>query len=388
MRCFLLLCSFCLPLLLVGVSQAFAQGILPASVAGWSSAAPTNTTATAANGLQNLQQVAGPTAAVMKEYEVQSAESVTYTRGSDSFNTVAYSFKDTAGAYGAYSFLRTPDMAPANLTQHSSISSGRALALTGNLVLQFTGKNVRKDAAAIELLVAEAGSHAHWGAYPALPQRLPTQDLIPRSDHFVWGPVALGQFLPLAPGDWLGLSKGAEAALGRYRLDGRDATLVIVDYPTPQIAASQFEQLQTNLGVVAAGSKGASADAAKLGARLLYARRDGTMIALVANAPSVSAANSLLDRFHAGLVLTWNIPVIEKPQPSMVTIVIGTFVGAGEICLFTLAGGIVFAGIRLLIKRMWPGRIFDRALDMEIIELGLGSRPIKGNDLYQMRPPS
>lgn len=377
----------CFLLLLTGASSAFPQGILPSSVAGWNSVAP-QASPTPGASLQNLQQIAGASAAALAEYEVQSAEARTYSRGSNSFTAVAYSFKSTAGAYGAYSFLRTPDMAPANLTQHSSISSGRALALTGNLVLQFTGKNLRKDDDEIELLVAEAGGHAHWGAYPALPQRLPTQNLILRSDHFVWGPVALRQFLPLAPGDWLGLSKGAQAALARYRLDGREATFVVVDYPTPQMAAAQFEQLQTGLGVIATGGGDAKAHSAQAEARPVYAHRDGTMIALVTNAPSAKAASSLLDRFHSGLVLTWNIPVVEKAQPSMVTIVIGTFVGAGEICLFTIVGGLLFAGIRLLVKRLWPGRIFDRAFDLEIIELGLSSRPVKGNDLYQMRPPT
>lgn len=381
--------SFLLTLLLLlpAAPQVLAQGILPSSVAGWNAATPANSANANATGAQALQQIAGPAAAALKEYEIQSAETATYTRGSDSFHAVVYSFKDTAGAYGAYSFLRTPDMAPTNLTQHSSLSPGRALALTGNLVLQFTGKNLRKDSDAIELLVAEAGSHAHWGAYPALPQRLPTQNFIPRSDHFVWGPVALGQFLPLAQGDWLGLSKGAEAELARYRLDGRDATFVVADYPTPQMAAAQLAELQANLGVIAAsGSNKPAARGSVQPSGAVYAHRDGTMIALVTNAPSAKAAGSLLDRFHSGLVLTWNVPVLEKAQPSMVTIVIGTFEGAGEICLFTLAGGIVFAGLRLLIKRLWPGRIFDRAMDLEIIELGLGSRPIRGNDLYQMRP--
>lgn len=379
----------CLTLLLLAAPDLFAQGVLPASVAGWNSAAPANSMNSGTAGLQNLQQIAGPAAPALKEYEIHSVESVTYIRGSDSFVAVAYSFKDTTGSYGAYSFLRTPDMATATLTQHSSISSGQALALTGNLVLQFTGKNIRSDADAIELLVAEAGSHAHWGAYPALPQRLPPERLIPRSDHFILGPTALHEFLPVASGDWLGLSRGAEAALARYRLGGRDATFVVADYPTPQMAAAQLAELQTNLGVVrvdATGSAGAPRALSASGP--VYAHRDGTMIGLVVNAPSQRAAYFLLERFHSGLVLTWNIPVLEKAQPSMVTIVIGTFEGAGEICLFTVGGGILFAFIRLLIKRMWPGRIFDRAFDMEIIELGLGGRFVKGNDLYQMRPPT
>ncbi len=378
----------CLPLLLLTAPKSFAQGILPTSVAGWNSSAVPASQSTAGD----LQQIAGAASAALKEYGAQSAETRTYSHGADSLTATVYSFANTEGAYGAYSFLRTPDMAQANLTQHSSLSQDRALALTGNLVVQFAGKNLHKDSDAIELLVAQAGGHAKWGAYPALPQRLPAEDLVPRSDHYIWGPVALGQFLPFAPGDWLGFSKGAEAELAHYRLGGHDSTLVVVDYPTPQIAESQLKLLETQFGAVTAGNANAVADAntasVKTGAPRLYVRRDSTMVALLANAPSAAAANSLLQQFNSGMVLTWNTEVLETNQPSMVTIVIGTFVGAGEICAFALLGGVVFAGFRLLIKLLWPGRVFDRAWDLEIIELGLSSRPVKGSDLYQMKRPT
>jgi hypothetical protein len=363
----------CLPLLLLAAPKSSAQGILPDSVAGW------NSTPLFVTGL------VPPETPVLMEDGLKATERRHYTRGADWFGATVYVFGDTEGAYAAYSFLRTPDMAQANLTQHSSMSPNRVLVLTGNLLIDFDNvKNREKDSDAIELIVARAGGHAHWGAYPPLVQRLPTKDFVPRSDHFILGPLALAQFLPLANGDWLSFSKGAEAELARYRLAGHDSTMVIVDYPTPQIAADQLRQLKAQFGVITTDNLAASSNSAPAGARRsrLYARRDSTMVALIANAPSEKAANSLLDQFNSGLVLTWNTEVLETNQPSMVTIVIGTFVGAGEICAFTLLGGLLFAGFRLLIKRLWPGRVFDRALQLEIIELGLSSRPVKGSDLY------
>jgi hypothetical protein len=368
----------CLPLLLLVAPKSFAQGMLPASVADWNSVQPSQS----ASG--DLQQIAGTASAALKEYGARSAETRTYTHATDSLTVVLYTFQNTAGAYGAYSFLRTPDMAQANLTQHSSMSANRALALTGNLVLDFAGKNLRKDGDPITLLIAEAGGYAHWGAYPALPQRLPTENFVPRSDHFILGPVALAQFLPQLSGDSLEFSKGAEAEVGRYRLGSRDAALLILYYPTPQIAAEGLQYLQKDTGAITADNQEANERLGRNPAPI-YVHRDSMMITLVAGAPSPEAANSLLSQVHPGLILTWDTEVIEKPQPSMATIVIGTFVGAGEICAFTLLGGLLFAGFRLLVKRFWPGRVFDRAMDMEIIELGLGGRRIKGNDLYQMR---
>lgn len=371
---FALLSIFCAPF-------CFAQSILPASVAGWT--AKSNSTELSS---ANLQQAAGPATAALQEYGVKSAETRAYARGSAVFNATVYTFADPTGAYGAYSFLRTPDMPQAKLTQHSSMSSNRALALTGNLVLEFTGNDLRRDWDALDLLVALAGGHARFGIYPPLPQRLPTDNFVPRSDHYVLGPIALGDFLPLASGDWVGFSKGAEAEIGSYRLNGREATLLIADYPTPQIAQERMRKLEAQFGAVAVHDDEAEmASPEANGAPPLYARRDGTMIALVSSAPSENAANSLLGQVHAGMAVMWNAPVLKKNQPSMATIVVGTIIGAGEICAFTLLGGVIFAGLRLLIKRIWPGRIFDRATSMEILELGLSQRRIGRNDLYRMR---
>lgn len=367
MRIFLL----SLPMLLAA-PMSFAQGILPASVADWNS-----TPAVLTGGAPQATQV-------LEEDGLKATEQRMYTRGADRFNATLYVFGDTEGAYSAYSFLRTPDMPQANITQHSSMSKGRVLALTGNFVLDFYNvKDQQKDSDAIELIVAEAGGRAHWGPYPALPQRLPTERFIPRTDHFILGPVALAQFFPQLKGDSFEFPKGTEAEIGQYRFASHDATLLILYYPTPQIATSELQRLQ-GAGAVTSGNPEANENRRTTSAPI-YVHQDSMMITLVADAPSAETASSLLSQVHPGLVLTWNTEVIEKPQPTMVTIVIGTFVGAGEICAFTLLGGLLFAGLRLLIKRLWPGRVFDRALDMEIIELGLASRPVKGNDLYQMR---
>jgi uncharacterized protein DUF6599 len=365
----------------LGAPVCLAQGMLPSTAANWKSKASATEIPAA-----NVQQIAGAASAALQEYGIKSTETRTYERGASSFNATVFTFGSPSGAYGAYSFLRTPDMPQAKLTEHSCMSSERALALTGNLVVEFTGSDVRRAWDAMVLLVAQAGGHALFGIYPPLAQRLPTKDFVPRSDHYLLGPVALGQLLPLAQGDWVGFSKGAEAELARYKIAGHDSTLLIADYPTPQIAQTRLKELEAQLGAVdVASAKGQSASATAKNGTPLYAARDTTMVALVSGAPSEQAATSLLEQVHAHFDLTWNEPVLNKNQPSMATIVVGTIVGAGEICMFTLLGGVIFAGLRLLIKKMWPGRVFDRATSCEILELGLSDRPIRTNDLYQLR---
>lgn len=356
---------FCFTAALVATSPAFPQGVLPETIAGWNSI-PVFFTG-----------VVPPETPALEEYGLKTTDRRLYTRGAESLESTAYTFADPSGAYGAYSFLRTQDMPQANFTKHSSMSHTRALALTGNLVLQFDAKNIDRFHDEIEMLIAQAGGRAQFGAYPALPQRLPVDNFVPRSDHYILGPVALQRFLPLAGGDWLGFSMGAEAEEAHYRLQNHDATLLIADYPTPQIASSELEKLSHTLNI-----SGITAPGNEHGPQL-YAKRDGTTVALLAGAPSQSSADALLGHVHSGMAVIWDAPILHNPkQPSMGTMIVGTIVGASEICGFALLGGLLFAGLRLLVKRRWPGQVFDRPEDLEIIQLGLSSKPIRAKDLY------
>ena len=50
--------------------------------------------------------------------------------------------------------------------------------------------------------------------------------------------------------------------------------------------------------------------------------------------------------------------------------------------ILTIVSGVLFAGFRLLIKRLFPGKIFDRPENVEILQLGITSKPIEGKDFY------
>ena len=50
--------------------------------------------------------------------------------------------------------------------------------------------------------------------------------------------------------------------------------------------------------------------------------------------------------------------------------------------VFALVAGIGFGGFRLIIKRLFPGKVFDRPHSVQIIQLGLSGKTIKGEDFY------
>jgi hypothetical protein len=50
--------------------------------------------------------------------------------------------------------------------------------------------------------------------------------------------------------------------------------------------------------------------------------------------------------------------------------------------MLALAAGIGFGGIRLFMKLLLPGRVFDRHDQVEILQLGLTSKPVNSKDFY------
>lgn len=343
----------------------FAQGILPRSLSGWAAqGSPTNHGQAPMNNAQS---------SAFREYGYVSGEDQSYVHGSDRIDVTLYRFKDPSGAYGAYSFLRQPDMAKADLTQHSSISGDRALALTGDLVLDVHATRIAEHAQQLKSLVSSAARHAQDGLLPSLWEHLPQSDIVPRSDRYILGPQTLNQLFPGNLGDSLGFQVGAEAELAHYRLNGQDAELLIADFPTPQLAQQQMAALQKKFNVN--GSNPAAGSP-------LYAKRTITLLAIVAGAPSQADAGNLLSAVHSGTELTWNEPTFQFKEPRIEVMIVGSIIGSGVICLFALIAGISFGGLRLIVKRVMPGKVFDRSEYVQILQLGLGSKPINSEDFY------
>ena len=69
--------------------------------------------------------------------------------------------------------------------------------------------------------------------------------------------------------------------------------------------------------------------------------------------------------------VTWNEP---RPDISIRDVILTIFTFIGIALVFTVVVGLSFGGLRVFVKARYPGRVFDRPEDMEIIQLKLGSR--------------
>jgi hypothetical protein len=369
--------------LVLAAPPASAQGILPSSFAGWSG----NVQAGLAppilqSGDSGAANAAALQEAARREYGFVSGENADYKRGSEEMRVNLYKMKDPSGAYGLYSYLRATDMPHADFTEHSSMSREHALVLIGNVVVEVAGRDLAKNGAALKTLVAAVAPHSESGLLPTIGDRIPTKGFIDRSDKYILGPSTLNQFFPLADGDWLGFSQGAEAETAKYRVNGHEVDFVIADFPTPQTAAKKLAELQKQFNINE--SKGVNDSRGAGSAKPLYAKRAMTLVAIVSGATTKKEADAILDQLESGTQITWNEPTFEFKEPGIGVMIVGAITGTGVICLFAIIAGLAFGGVRLVVKRA-TNRVFDRPDQVQVLQLGLSSKPINAEDFYGYR---
>jgi hypothetical protein len=359
--------------LLVAV-PASAQAVLPNSFGQWSGTPIAGLNPPAVQDGDPANILADQLAAVRRECGFVSREEGTYSQGNDTLHVTLYRMKDPSGAYGLYSFLRSPDMAHAGLNDHSVMSRDEEVVLLGNFVLDIHGSDLAKNSGDLNALVSTVAPKSQQGPLPTLNEHLPTKGFIERSDKYILGPVTLDQFFPVSQNDWLGFSTGAEAEVARYHVDGRELNLLIADFPTPQTAQKKLNELQQVYHVNAA-------DADKNGSPV-FGKRSITLLAIVFGARTQAEADKLLDQVQSGAEVTWNEPTFQFKEPPLTTMIVGAIIGTGIICCFALISGIAFGGFRIVVKRLFPDKVFDRSSTMQVLQLGLGSKPINSEDFY------
>jgi hypothetical protein len=355
-----------------------AQRILPLSFSGWAGTVQPELPAASTSAARQAGATGIGQASALAEYGFVSAESGSYTRGTQALQVDVYKMKDPSGAYGLLTYLRPSETAHSNLGKNAFLSETEALVLAGNLVIDVHGKNLRSHESDLKALLQQVSAHAEEGALPTLWQQLPAKQMVLGTDKYVLGPQTLNQFFPVPVGDSVGFSYGAEAEVARYRSGKGQATLLLVDLPTPQIATATIKQLAAKFDV----------NGSNPGSGLpLYVKRLMTTIVIVAGTPTNADAIALLNEVESSEVLTWNEPTPKGKQADIGTIVVGTIIGTGLFCAFSIVAGLAFGGFRLAVKRILPGKVFDRAKDMQVIQLGLSSKPISAADFYDRSGP-
>ena len=307
---------------------------------------------------QELEGVAGELlAAILREYGAVGAEQADYQVGASRFRLTVCALQDRSGAYGAFTFLRrgSPE---ADLGDAGVQGEGGALFYQGNYLVMAGRQSPRSvlRALAYEL----AARSREQSSLPLLPDYLPRQGLVPQSDLYILGPITLGRVAPLEQGDWAGFAYGAEVEAARYRIGQRDATLLLVSYPTPHIARARLADFQRLFNLNGQGS----------GGPVVFAKRKSTLVVLVQGLESAEEAGRLMDSVRFQQEVSWSEPT-PVDDKEVISGLIGIFLGTGVIVIVTLGLGLAFGAARLLLLSTLPGRVFDKPVENEQIFLNL-----------------
>jgi hypothetical protein len=335
-----------------------------------------NSNPTCSTDSERLGQVAGADTGVIREFGFKCVEGDVFGRdGNKDLMTVnLYQMVDPTAAYGAYTYLRTENMTASRLTKYAAVSPNRALIVVGDFLLDVTGQRLDHSTEALQALVASVKAKADPRPYPSIADHLPPNGIIPGSERYALGPLALQKFLPVGSGDWIGFSQGAEAVLARYRKGSQEVVVVIAEYPTQQIAGKRWDAMTP---VVHPNPPTPETEN-----RVVGSLRRGDLIALAVASRAGEFPDGLLRDITFGHNVTSNEGKFKATEKSMPVYIVGAFVGAGAIMLLAIVSGLGFAIVRIVVKKFYPGKVFDRRKDMEVIQLGLSDRPVNMKDFY------
>lgn len=356
MKCIFVLVVISLICSVAAFSTDKAQPVLPQVFAGWERSARTE--------VSNNPGAADPVyGEVLKEYGFADFHHAVYTRPDRKLDVKAIRFKDASGAYGAFTFYKTPEMQTETIGDQGSSANERVLFYRGNILVEATLDRVtamsagelRELAASLPLPSGPARN------LPVLPTYLPKQGYIRNTAKYVTGPLALANARAPLPAELINFPAGAEVVTGQYHTGEGVATLTLISYPTPQIAADRLRAIEEALPVQQANNNPKARVASK---------RSGPVVAMISGAISGEEARNLLAAINYDADVTWSeaVPTGKNdPRSLLWSLAMLTIVLLG----LALVAGVAFGGIRIMIKKLYPDRVFDRPEDVEIIQLRL-----------------
>ncbi len=185
---------------------------------------------------------------------------------------------------------------------------------------------------------------------PALIGYLPAAGLVPNSERYIIGPVSLDRSGAGIPAATAAFHLGAEGQLGKYSTPKGTLSLVIFNYPTPNMARDRFEDFQKLPGVVA--------------------KRTGPLVAAIAGNPDPDFAERLLSQVHYEANITWNEKVPQNDVKQFSKMILAMFTLAGLLILGSIVVGIGFGGFRVLRKKLSGNAEPEEMITLHLSESG------------------
>ena len=333
--------------------------ILPKSFAGWElqAAAQTSHDPSAADATNP---------AILKEYGFTDFSLGTYAQQEGRKLTLrAARFADASGAYGAFTYYKQPEMLNEKIGDQASSLNNRVLFYRGNVLVEALFDKLSAMSAAELRELAGMIPLPQGGArnLPSLPTYLPKQGYVKNTAKYIMGPLTLDKIGSPLPAELIDFSAGAEVVEGTYQGSSAQATLLLISYPTPQIAAEHLRRIE-----VAHQSNTQQGGPAVVDMGAFAQKRSGPIVAIAAGPLSQSEADSLLVPFHYNADVTWNENTFFDKKNNVANLLWNVVLLCGALMGITLVAGLAFGGFRLALKRMLPEQ---RRTEDDFISLNL-----------------
>jgi hypothetical protein len=337
--------------------------ILPPQFAGWHVSGSTKASKDPA--------VADPVnAALLKEYGLTDFESGSYTR--DDGRKVALKairFADASGAYGAFTYYKMPQMLTESIPDQGASLNERVLFYRGNILVDAVFEKLSAMSAAelrdlSETLPLPTGNTRNL---PILPQYLPKSGYVKNTAKYVVGPVGLGKVSAPLSAPLVDFSASTEVALGNYQTADGVATLMLIEYPTPQLAAEHLRQIDAAQQANAQAQSGSPA----ANAGPTFTKRTGPIVAIATGAISSGEARSLLSWVNYEADVNWTENTYQGKKNNLGNLLINVFLLCGILIVFAGVAGVAFGGIRIFFNHILPEKVLHRQKDADFISLNL-----------------
>ncbi|HYR44343.1 MAG TPA: DUF6599 family protein [Terriglobia bacterium] len=298
---------------------------------------------------KNIETLAGKRAATINHYGFVGVTMQNWSGPNGNLRLTLYEMADASAAYGLFTLERSeqPGAATVPVGTEGFRAGNRLLFWQSKYLVKLEGGAVAADSLA--RVVSENILGRSWK--PPVSNHLPPENLVRGSDKYIVDEKSIGREFELNP-KTLGFDDSVEVATADYRINGKNAHLVLLLYPTQQLAKKYEDQWANSVN-----------DRPEL------RKRVGPLVALVRGSRDPSVAKSILDGVNYESQVTWDQP---RPDLSLRQVILTIFTFIGIALLFTAVAGLSFGGLRVFVKAKYPDRVFDRTEDMEIIQLKLG----------------
>jgi hypothetical protein len=303
--------------------------------------------------------------AVLKECGIRSVWQASYTRGKETAQVQVLELGDTSGAFSLFSLLNQPIQQIQALGDRSVLSANDLWMWQVNLLVHVIDpKQSGKSKSRLLELGKEISRLIHQRAeIPNLVKQLPFHNQVPGSFRYVLGSRGLESLgIPVQTSS-LRFEMGAEASTARYRLPSGEAQLLLISYPTPQMARKFFARIQEPSVVLKNPTP----------QDRIFSKRAGPLVAVLMEASDAAEAAKLLAAIQYSADLTWDEAPPRDAQEvrDYLRTIVRSIMLTGTLLLFTFGVGVLFGLLRLAVKLWVPFPIFDRPEDVELIQLRL-----------------